>query len=49
MKNAVAGKGVRRAGKGQEGGILPLLALPLMFKVISGWGYNNMDNMDKNF
>ena len=30
--NAISGKGVTRAGKGQEGGILPLLALSLMMK-----------------
>ena len=34
--NARTGKGVRTAEKGQEGGILPLLGLPLMFKAISG-------------
>ena len=39
-------------GKGQEGGILPLLVLPLMIKVLgkgdtrAGRKYNNMD---KNF
>ena len=32
---AIAGKGVMRAGKRQEGGFLPLLALPLMIKAIS--------------
>ena len=47
--NARTGKGVRTAEKGQEGGILPLLGLPLMFKAISGKGYNNMDKMDENF
>ena len=42
-----------RAGKGQEGGILPLLALPFnAFIVLEKWvaragkGYNNMDQMD---
>ena len=29
LLNAITGKRVRRAGKGQEGGFLPLLALPL--------------------
>ena len=32
--NAMSEKGVMRARKGQEGGILPLLALPLMMKVM---------------
>ena len=32
---AIAGKGVMRAGKRQEGGFLPSLALPLMIKAIS--------------
>ena len=32
--NAICGKGVTRAGKGQEGEILPLLALPLMMNFI---------------
>ena len=31
--NAITGRGVRSAGKGQEDGTLPLLALPLMMKV----------------
>ena len=31
--NTISGEGVMRAGKGQEGGFLPLLALPLMIKV----------------
>ena len=44
-----------RAGKGQEVGILPLLALSLITKVFrkgvtgAGKGYNNMDHMDKHF
>ena len=43
-----------RPGKGQEGGFLPLLELPLMMKVLSTWftragrKCNNMDHMDKN-
>ena len=32
--NAISGKGVTSAGKVQEGGLLPLLALPLMMKVM---------------
>ena len=38
--NAISGKGVRRAGKEQEDGFLPLLALPLMMKSITARGYN---------
>ena len=33
-KNAISGKVVKRAGKRQEGAIIPLLALPLMLKVL---------------
>ena len=33
--NAISGKGVRRAGDGQEGEFLPLLALPLISKAMS--------------
>ena len=53
--NDITGKGVRRAGKGQEGGYLPLLALPLMMKALgkgirrAGKAYNNMDHLDKTF
>ena len=42
-------------GKGQEGRFLPLLALPLMIKVLgkgvkkAGRGYNNMNHKDTNF
>ena len=32
--NNISGKGVMRVGKGQEGGFLPLLALPLIMKVL---------------
>ena len=48
-------KGVTKAGKEQEGGFLPLLALPLMMKILgkgatrTGRRYNNMDCMNKNF
>ena len=45
--NAISRKGIRRAGKGQEGEILPLLALTWMMKAMSGRGYNKMDHMDK--
>ena len=51
----ITGKRVIRAGKEQEGGILPLLALPLMMKVLgkgvrrAGKGGNKMDHMDKFF
>ena len=47
--NAMSRKGVMRAGKGQQGRFLPLLALPLIMKVLekgmtrAGKGYNNMD------
>ena len=53
--NAVTGKWVRKAGIGQEGGFVPLLALELMMKVLgrgvrgTGRRYNNMDHMDKSF
>ena len=53
--NAVTGKWVRKAGIGQEGGFVPLLALELMMKVLgrgvrgTGRGYNDMDHMDKSF
>ena len=52
--NAITEKGIMRPGKGQEGGFLPLLELPLMMKVLSTWftragrKCNNMDHMDKN-
>ena len=36
--NAISGKGVMIVGKGQEGGFLPLLELPLMIKAMSGKG-----------
>ena len=55
LVNAITGKGVMRARKGQESGILPLLTLPLMMKVLeegvtkAGKGYNNIDHMDENF
>ena len=32
LLNAISGKEVMRAGKGQEGGFLPLLALPQIWK-----------------
>ena len=51
--NAISEKGDM---KGQEGGSLPLLALPLMVKAMSGKGfmragivYNNMNHLDKSF
>ena len=53
--NYVSGNRVARLGKGREGWFLPLLALPLMMKVlgkevtISGGGHNKIDYMDKNF
>ena len=34
--NAMTGKGVRRAGKEQESGFLPLLAAPLVMKAMFG-------------
>ena len=43
-----------KACKSQEGGFLPLLALPLMIKVLEKQiirerkGCNNMGNLDKN-
>ena len=49
MINDVTGKGVGRAEKGQEGGFLPLLALPLAMKAMSGKGYSNKNDMDINF
>ena len=53
--NAITERRVIRAGKGQEGGILPLVALSLMMKVLgkevrrAGKGGNIIDQMDKNF
>ena len=60
--NPISGKGVTRAGKGEEGGIVPLLALPLVINVLgkgvirtgkgmrrAGKGYNDMDDINKNF
>ena len=50
--NAITGKGLIRAGKGQKGGFLLLLALPLMMEVLGkrvttpGRGYNIMDHMN---
>ena len=32
--NAITGRRVRKTGQGHEGGFLPLLALPLMMKVL---------------
>ena len=37
LRNAISGKGAMRARKGKEGGVLPLLALPLMMKVLGKW------------
>ena len=54
--NAMYGMGVMRTGKGQEGGFLEFLALPLIIKTMSGklfikagTEYNIMDQMDKKF
>ena len=53
--NAVTGKRVRKTGKGQEGGFLPLLALPSMMKILgkrvarARRGYKMIDHLDKNF
>ena len=47
LVNAISGKGVMRAGKGRESGVLPVLALSLMMKVLgkgvtaAGKGYKN--------
>ena len=55
LLNAVFGKGVKRAGEGQEVGIIPLLVIPLMIRVLgkgvtrAGRIYNNMDDMGKMF
>ena len=55
MINDTTEKGVRRAGKGQEDELLPLLALPLTMKikrkeVAKAWrSYNKMNHMDKSF
>ena len=45
-----------RAGKGQEGGILPILALPFNAFIVlgkgvarAGKGYNNMDHVGNIF
>ena len=53
--NAISGKRVIRARKGQVGGIHPLLALPLMMKILekevtrAGRGCKKMNHMDKYF
>ena len=54
--NAITAKAVKRAGKRNKGGFLPLLTLPLMMKGIlrkgvtpAGRGYNKMEHMDKKF
>ena len=53
--NAASGKGVKRAGEGQEVGIIPLLVIPLMIRVlVKGVTravriYNNMNDIDKTF
>ena len=53
--NAITGKGVMRAGKGQKGGFFPLLTLPLIMKVLgkgvtrTGRGYNIINQKDRNF
>ena len=54
MVIAISEKGLIRAGKVQEYRMLPLLALPLLMKLL-GKGltkaarrYNNLDHMDKN-
>ena len=39
--NAIIGKGVLRAGKGQEGRFLPLLVLPLTINY--SWKMSSMD------
>ena len=50
--NAITGKGVMRAGKGQEACFLLLLVLPLMMKIMgkgitrAGKRYNNIGHMD---
>ena len=55
LVNAITREGVRRTGKGQEGGSFPLLARTLMIKVLgegvtrAGKLHNNMDHMDQNF
>ena len=53
--NAIYEKGVRRAGKAQECGFLPLIPLHLMMKVLGKRvtkeerGYNDIDHKDTNF
>ena len=53
--NAVTRKGVRRAGRRQEGGHPPSLSLSLMIKAMSGKGvprdrkWYNMDHVHKSF
>ena len=53
--NVISRNGVRRAGKGQEGGFFPLLALPLMMTFLgkgvqrAGKGYNSIDLTDNFF
>ena len=55
LTNIINGKGVIRAGKGQEAGFHLSLALLLMMKVLERWvmrvkrEYNNIDQIDKTF
>ena len=55
LTNAISGKRVMGAEKGQEGGIIPLLSLSLMMKVLwkrikrAGKEYNNINHMEKMF
>ena len=50
---AISGKAVMKTGKGQEGGFLPLLVLPLMIYIVLGKGVRRAkrgySNMDKSF
>ena len=53
--NAITGKDIIRAGKGQKDGFRPFLVLPLMMKVLRkgvtrvGKGYNNIHHIDNFF
>ena len=45
LMHAISGKGVTKARKGQESGLIPLLALPLTIKVTSGKGVQKQEDV----
>ena len=47
MTNAISEKGVTRAEKKKEGGIFPLLALPLMMKFLGQGAKKESEGLEK--